>query len=220
MGSRVVVALALCVAGCGQAAEPPPNPPYKVAFLVSSDPGRAMPGAVLSGAGKELARTDARGRAELSLTGAEGELVDVSVKCPDGYTSPTKPFTVALRRLVDSRTMELAAACPPTRRRVILAVRAENGAHLPIRVMGNPAGRTDGSGAAHVMLDAAPGDRIEIQLSTDEKGNEALRPKNPVLAHTVNPADEVVVVSTSFQIEKKPVFHRPKPKGPVEVPAG
>jgi hypothetical protein len=212
---------ALAALGCDRVVAPPqPAPPYKVAFLVSSDPGRPLPGATLSAGGKDLGTTDGRGRAELALAGNEGELVDVTVKCPAGFSSPPKPFAVALRRLVDDRVMELAVACPPTRRRVILAVRAENGPNLPIRVMGSAAGRTDRSGAAHVMLDAAPGDRIEVQISTDEKGSEGLMPKNPVFSHVVNPHDELVVVSAQFSVEKKIVHRKAKPKAPTEVPAG
>jgi hypothetical protein len=141
------------------------------------------------------------------------------VKCPETYASPTKPVTVLLKRLTDNKRPEYPVSCPPSLRRVVLAVRAENGAHLPVKYFGREVTRTDASGAAHYMVDARPGDQIEIMLATNEKGAEALRPQNPTFSYVVKPQDEVVLFDARFQIEKKPVAFVPAKKIPREIPS-
>jgi hypothetical protein len=207
------------LAGASSCKEPAPPAPYEFTIRVESDPGRPMPGAQLVASGKVIATTNAEGRATVSTPGTEGDAVDIMVKCPDTYASPTKPVTVQLKRLADNKRPEYPMSCPPSQRRVVLAVRAENGAHLPVKYFGREVTRTDASGAAHYMLDARPGDQIEIMLATTERGFEGLRPQNPTFSYVVKPQDEVVLFDARFQIEKKPVMFVPAKKLPKEIPS-
>src|SRR5688500_6816846 len=80
-----ILGLALVGAGCQ---EPPPPAPYQLYVKVESGPGRPTAGAVVSRSGKELGRTGPDGRALGKRPGAEGEIVDVGVTCPEGYAPP------------------------------------------------------------------------------------------------------------------------------------
>ena len=59
-------------------------------------------------------------------------------------------------------------------RRVVVAVRAENGPNLPVTYLGRAVGRTDASGAAHVLLAMHPGDQFSLGLDTS--GNKRIPP--------------------------------------------
>ena len=87
--SRIALCL-LGVTGCaGMSLDPPPPPPFRVAFAVEGDPGNPITGAIVTRNEKTVATTGPDGRAELTLNGAEGETVDTSIKCPEGHTSPS-----------------------------------------------------------------------------------------------------------------------------------
>ena len=62
--------------------DPPPAPKFEITVTVSSDPGRPMANASITGAGKELGKTGADGKVTLALAAREGESLDVLVTCP------------------------------------------------------------------------------------------------------------------------------------------
>src|SRR5207237_1348779 len=73
------------------------------------------------------------GVALFALRGREGDTVAVDVACPQGYKSPAQPLEVRLRRLSDAKQRtEYDVSCPPSIRKVIVAVRANNGKNLPV----------------------------------------------------------------------------------------
>src|SRR5262245_59723579 len=92
----------LLAAGTGckslQSLDPPPPPPFKIAVVVEGDPGNPIAGACIQQSSKVLATTGPDGRAELTFRGADGDLVDTNVRCPEGYTSPQKPLSVRITR--------------------------------------------------------------------------------------------------------------------------
>jgi hypothetical protein len=193
-----------------------PPPPQEVIIRVASDPGKPLEGVELLNNGKKVATTDATGTAKLTLTGKDGETFDLFVRCPDGFQSPTKPVPILLRRLLDvSKKPEYEAACPPTTRTVVVAVRAENGPNLPITHLGREVGRTDAAGAAHVLLNVKPDESFSLTLNTTEKGKERLRPQNPVASFSVKDHDDVLVFDKKFEQER--VFGAPKRRGPVKI---
>src|SRR5262245_7087227 len=133
MNVRLVLAAALVsvVAACG--GETKEKPPVEVLVKVDSDPGKPIKGANVMFSGKSIATTDDTGTARLTLNGNEGDSYDVTVKCPTGFQSPTKPISIPLRRLAEpSKTPEYEVSCPPTTRNIVVAVRAENGPNLPV----------------------------------------------------------------------------------------
>lgn len=211
--------LSLASACGGEAKE---KPPVEVLIKVDSDPGKPIKGANVLFNGKAIATTDETGAARLTLNGNEGDTYDVNVKCPTGFQSPTKPLSIPLRRLADpSKTPEYEVACPPTTRTIVVAVRAENGANLPVMYLGREVARTDSAGAATVLLANLDADsQFELKLDTSEKGNEVLRPQNPASVFTIKRADDVFTFDQKFVVEKpKAVWHPViKKTGPVALP--
>ncbi len=213
------------VAGC---ADPPPPPPFQVFIKVESDPGRPIVGATVSrlrtggpvDAAPPSITTGADGRALLAIRGIDGEIADITVQCPDGYTTPSKPISVRLQRLAEKKIPEYSVACPPAMRKVVIAVRAENGSGLPVLYLGKQVTRTDASGAAHFALEVPPGAQFAVALDTSERRD--LKPTNPSKPFTVGQLDDVLVFDQRFEVEKRRVYiapvNVPRAIGPREVP--
>jgi hypothetical protein len=197
--------------------EPPPPAPYEVVVKVESDPGRALPGADVLLENTRVASTGTDGTATLKLKGNEGETMLFQVKCPEGYQSPSKPISITLRRIASpSKRPEYGASCPPATRTVVVAVRADNGPNLPVMYLGREVGKTDESGAAHVLLTLKPDDTFQLMLKTDVEGGERLRPQNPMATFVLKGQDDVLTFDQAFVVERKKV--RPSgPRGPTPL---
>lgn len=197
----VLAVLASLVGGGCKDLDPPPPPPFQIYIKVESDPGKAVQGAIIARSNKTLATTGEDGRGMLTLIGAEGETTDVNVRCPDFYTSPTKPTTLRLTRFAErSKIPEYAVSCPPMRRRVVVAVKADNGANLPVIYLNRIITRTDVSGAAHFALEVAPGAQFQVALDTAEQPR--LKPTSPSKPFTVGQNDDILVWEQKFDVEK------------------
>ena len=212
-GAWLALAALLSTSGLGcenVSLEPPPAPPFTVAFSVEGDPGQPLVGATISRSQKTLATTGADGRAELTLKGADGETVDTSVSCPPGHTSPSHPITIRLARTSDGKMPVFKVACPPTNRRVVVAVKAENGGNLPVVYLNKVITHTDASGAAHFAIAAPPGGQFQVMLDTSEE--KALTPASPSKPFVVGPSDEIFVFEQKFNVAKKKARLAAKPK--------
>ena len=210
---------AIILAGCGLL-EPPPVPTFESRIKVFGDPGQPLQGAKVMYKKKEVGVTDAEGIVNLRLKGTEGQVINLNVKCPEGFTTPSAPVSVALRKLADKSAKPVFRVdCPPSRRNIVVAVRADNGPNLPVKYLGREVARTDQSGAAHVFLSVAPNQQIQMQLATNEEGAKNLRPQSPVLAFEVKSRDEVFVIDQKFKVERKKRYYRPrkKPTGPTPL---
>lgn len=200
MLSMLSMLLGVASTGCNDL-DPPPPLPFKVYVKVESDPGRPLPGAAIIRASKTLATTGDDGRALLTLTGAEGESTDIAIKCPDAFQSPQKPTNIRLTRFADpQRIPEYSVSCPPTRRRVVVAVKADNGPNLPVTYLNRVIARTDASGAAHALLDVAPGSQLQIGLDTSE--NPRMKPSSPSKPFTIGQNDEILLFEQKFEVER------------------
>jgi len=202
------VCASLGIAGCAsmQSFDPPPPPPFHVAVVVEGDPGNPIAGASIqqSSGSKVLATTDARGRAELTLRGADGDQVDTNVKCPVGYQSPQKPLSVRISRLAEgSKAPEFKVSCPPAMRHIVVAIKAENGANLPVTYLGKVVAKTDASGAAHVAIDLPPGAGFAIGLDTTDATK--VKPQMPSKPFTIGQSDDIFLWEQKFEVEKKKV---------------
>jgi hypothetical protein len=154
---------------------------------------------------KQIGTTGADGRAILTVTGQEGDVTDVAIKCPADLQSPSKPLSVRLTRIADSnKAPEYGVPCPPMLRRVVVAVKADNGANLPVVYLNKPITRTDASGAAHFALEVAPGAQFTVALDTSD--SPRLKPQNPSKPFTVGQSDEILVFEQRFDMEKVKVF--------------
>lgn len=213
--SRVLGCVLLLLAAFGCNAQSAGARPYQFSVRVSGDPGRPVAGAALTFKGKQVAVSDNSGLAQLSAHGQEGETVDFGVSCPEGYRSPTSPVSLRLTRLREgSRMPEYQVTCAPALREVVIAVRAENGADLPVKYLGREVARTDAAGAAHFLLRVEPGAQLEVALDTHDK--RALRPQDPVAHFLARSEDDVFVLDQPFVVTRD-VRHAPvtNKRGPV-----
>jgi hypothetical protein len=211
---RLAAPLTLAVVmGCSALAPVPP-PPMEVVVRVNGDPGQPLKGAGLLHDGQKVSESGDDGVARLKLNGKDGDSFDITVACPDGFQSPSKPIQVVLKRLADDKKPEYDVACPPMNRTVVVAVRADGGANLPVLYLGREVARTDGAGAAHVMLKLKPDEGFDLVLGTTD--NAALRPQNPFASFAVKDRDEVFVFDQKFELEKKKIVRGGR-KGPVKI---
>lgn len=214
-----VVLAAVSVLGC-DILKPPPAKPFEARLKVFGDPEQPLKGAEVYYKQKKIGTTDDAGSVSFRLKGAEGDVYALTIKCPDGYTSPAKPLSVVLRKTADPKKRpEYQADCPKASRTVVVAVRADSGPNLPVLYLGREVGKTDESGAAHVLLDLPPNQTFQLELSTAGDAAKDLRPQNPTSAFEVKQEDAVFVFDQKFKIEKKRVRGggRPKKSGPTPL---
>jgi hypothetical protein len=187
---------------CGGGGGDEPVPTFAVAVEAMSDPGKLLAGVEIKSADKVLGTTDPKGRTPLTLRGPEGGTVELTVRCPAEYESPSEPLAITLRRFVGPSPAPLySVKCPPKVRSVVAVVRAENGANLPIFRLGREVGRTSAEGIAHMLLDVKPGESVELVLNTSDKESERLRPQNPSVAFVAKGHDDYVLLDQKFAIE-------------------
>lgn len=181
---------------------------YDFSVRISGDPGRPVAGAGLTFKGKQVTASDSTGLARLSARGQEGETLDFGVACPEGYHSPTNPLSLRLTRLREgSRAPEYQVTCAPALRDVVIAVRAENGADLPVKYLGREMARTDAAGTAHFLLRVEPGAQLEVALDTHDK--RWLRPQDPVAHFLTRSQDDLFVFEQPFVVAREKVRHAP-----------
>ncbi|MFT3774277.1 MAG: hypothetical protein QM820_53625 [Minicystis sp.] len=197
----LALVLPFALAACS-ALEPVPPPPQEILLRIAGDPGQPIKGATVQYNGKKVSESNADGVAQLKLNGKDGETYDLTITCPEGFQSPTKPLSVMLKRLADtSKKPEYDISCPPTTRTVVVAVRADNGPNLPVMYLGREVARTDGAGAAHVMFKLKADEGFNLVLGTE--GNDRLRPQNPTASFVVRDRDDVFTFDQKFELEKK-----------------
>jgi hypothetical protein len=176
---------------------------YDFLVRVTSGPDRPVAGATVLQKGAPVGVSGEDGLIHLRTTGSEGQMLAFRVSCPEGHTSPSEPLSIVLRRLRErTRSPEYAAHCAPTLRTLVVVVRAENAAALPIRHLGNEVGRTDEQGVAHVLLRAPPDESIELVLDTS--GHPRLRPQLPTARFDVGPQDALHLFEQRFEWEPAP----------------
>ena len=194
--------------------KPEPPAPFEILINVTSD-RRPLPGAVIMKGGKEGPSTGTDGKVSVKIGGQEGESVDLTVKCPADYVSPSKPISVLLRRNTGAKLPEYEASCPPAIRHLVVAVRADNGANLPVRVLDKVVGYTDGAGAFTYAVPLRPGDGIEMMLDTS--ANSLLSPKNPSKNFPMASYDDVMTFDQKFQVAEVKKKAAPRKQVPIAI---
>lgn len=213
---RTALALAYlggALSSCASAPQPAAH--YEAVVRAESDPGTPLPGVALLLGAEPLGTSGADGSVVVRASGREGERVDVEVRCPEGHRASVDRLGITLRRANDGKRPEYLVACPPLKRHLVVAVRLENGANLPVRHLGRELARTDATGAAHVLLEDAPGATVDLLLDTSER--PLLRPKSPTARFRLGDSDDVVVLSQAFQSPAAPRSFAPKSKGPIRI---
>ncbi|HET9931369.1 MAG TPA: hypothetical protein VFQ35_11800 [Polyangiaceae bacterium] len=190
---------------------------YELTLRVLSDPNEPLAGANASRGSAALGVSDEHGQVHVLARGREGERVAIDVACPDGYRSPEGPIAVTLRKVAGGHGPEYEVRCPPLRRQLVIAVRAERGANLPVRYLNREIGRTDEAGAALVMLESFTDDTLELTLDTSEEPR--LLPRSPSTRFRMPDHDEIVVLNQRFELEPKAIqrVHRRKSAGPIRI---
>jgi hypothetical protein len=215
---RLAAASALaCGAWALSGCEDPPPPPFEVVVRVESDVNKALPNVPVFGGGKQRGVTGPDGSYKLKLGGADGDAIDLKVECPPGTRSdPSNATKLVIRRLEGGKATEYPTFCRPAHRLVVLGMRVENGANLPIKYLDKVVARTDAAGAAHFALVAAPGDDVRLVVDTSEA--PMLKPASPELHFRVVDTDTVTALETRFAVEKKakPTVYA-APKGPTRI---
>ena len=194
---------------------------YELIVRVSSGPSRGLEGARVSSKGIELGVTDGTGAVTVRTRGREGDVLPIHVDCPARHRAPP-PLLVPLRHVGRAGSgqvvrPEFAAVCTPLTQSIVVAVRAERGPHLPLMHMGRELARTDSSGAAHVLLDVASEDVVELTLDTSEQ--PSLRPRNPILRVQPAALDPITAVSQEFTLQPRPRVEKvsaPR-RGPIRI---
>lgn len=175
---------------------------YEVVIAARGDDQAPLGGVQILLAKRPLGTTDASGSVRLSLIGNEGDVTALHVKCPDGFASPDKPIAVGLRHFTDdSPPPRFETQCVPLVRSFVVGVRAQKGAHLPIRRLNRVVGQTDGDGVAHLLIQAAPRDQVVLTLDTSAM--ELLRPQNPTLTFVASDQDQLVLLEQKFTVLKR-----------------
>jgi hypothetical protein len=197
--------LAITSAGCFE--PPPPPAPYKALVTVTGDPGHPLFGATITSGKSQPILTGVDGKAQLVFNGAEGDIREVNVTCPAGHQQVGGAISIRLTRLSGDALPTYAVSCPPLRRKVVVAVRAENGPYLPVKYLNQVVATTDSGGAAHFALEIEPG-TFSVQLDTTERKD--LKPPSPGRILSVGQQDDVLVLDQRFEVIKKYVAP-PKP---------
>jgi hypothetical protein len=211
VSSRLFVAIVAAAAaaaglGCGAFDPPPTPPPFKATVIVTGDPGEPLLGAVVSYRKGEPAMTGADGRVELVFHGADGDVREVTVACPPGHQQAGNALQIRLTRLASTQLPEYQVSCPPLRRKVVVAVRADNGPFLPVKYLNEVVATTDEAGAAHFALTIEPG---SFSVALDTSDRKDLKPPSPARVMTVGQQDDVLVFDQRFEVQKKRVYVKP-----------
>jgi hypothetical protein len=141
----------------------------------------------------------------------------VTVRCPEGFTSPTEPVRVPLRSAVAldrnarSQGIETTVQCPPDQRIAAVIVRTPNRANLPVIYQGREVTRTDAQGVAHMIFKVHP--REVLSFRVDTAAQAQLRPASPTFTVATRETDDVYVSTLNFEEAAAP--RRPRaPSGP------
>jgi len=192
---------AVALLGCGSAKSVPAQ---HVMIEVTGGPGEVVQGARVAIRGRVVASTDRDGRAALALDGAEGTLHPVDVRCPeDRYRSPSEPIVLQKTLLKDPKNVpRYGVSCARKAHLLVLALRVEHGAGLPVLHLGKQVARLDEAGAATAAFELGDGERIDLTLDTATE--PALLPRSPTLSVQGTNTDDFTVVDFAFTKKEKP----------------
>lgn len=200
------------LASCSNLLGEPPTQTFSFTIRVASDDGTPIEGATLGTTASRVATTDSTGRARLEVNGREGDRRPFVVRCPSEFQSPVAPLVISLHHnAVGAATAVYSATCVPFKRSVVVAVRLDGGAGLPIYYLDEEVARTDESGAAHFVVRAAPGEPFRIAVHTREV-DEDLRPVDPTAELSVGASDDIVLFEQALSriVRSAPRSARPR----------
>ena len=218
------------------ACAPPAVKNFQIDLFTRSDSGARLGNVEIWHGGQLLGTTTEEGQLSAEVVAADDSDFRVRFVCPEGYTAARDRAEVSLRRVSRSTAFRLVLECKPNTRNAVIVVRANVG-NLPLLHDGEPVGRTDRNGIAHVALDIAEGEAFEVTLDTSF--NPDLRPSHPKYAFVMPAHAEAFAVTEDFSLwtppapppapkvekpkkKRKPkkkaaVAPEPKPRGPTQI---
>jgi hypothetical protein len=209
----------VCTLACSGARAPTTDEAashFRFVVQARDEAGQVLADVQLRNGDTVVGHTDANGRAEFKLTGSEGQLVDLAVGCPPGYSAPAKPITLGLRHLSEhSPAPVFETLCVAELHSVLVGVRAELGSNLPILYLKQRVAQTDAEGVAHFLLRVAPSQTITLTLDTAREPQ--LRPQNPTLTFVAPERDEIVLCEQLFSLPVQRPRVVQKRQGPIRI---
>ena len=201
----IAVVCAALLASC----QPLPDPvrPFAVVFVIESDPGVRLSRAHVLVNGGLVGESGSNGLVRTNIYGNPGQRLRINHECPEGHEAPSVPKILRLRNFEgidrsDPPEMEIILRCQPVNRLAAFIVRAKNGPDLPVLLDGESVARTNPSGVAHFSIRGAPGTEYIVQLDTRE--HSRLLPQLTTHFFTLPDADEIFVISQSFDVQREP----------------
>jgi hypothetical protein len=210
----VLVLVASTIVACGSAK--PPVHSQAAQIRVENDASKPVEGASVLVNGEAVGATRNDGRTEVQVRGIAGDRFRINLNCPDGYRPATPDVhEIYVTPSLSGPAPELFFRCESTVRKAIIAVRAENGAGLPIRYLGREVGKTDDHGAATVIIQGTEGEPFELVIDTSKAPK--LHPQNPALTYRMGPKDDSFVFDQKFIVEKPKKVVAARPFVPVKL---
>jgi hypothetical protein len=185
-----------------------PDDRFEVSLRAASDDSAPLSDVAFATGNVKLGTTNSSGAFKVRLKGAEGQTLPLAITCPAGYQSAGEPPPLRLtrtRRVGDTVAQPLAidVTCTRKLRDVVLVVRSENAANLPVHVDGKAATSTSGDGTAHLLLQLDR-DVRKVSVTLDTTEQPRLRPQNPSRTFELQGKDAVLVLDQPFSVVSKP----------------
>lgn len=186
---------------------------FEISLRATSDDALPLADATFTTGESSLGKTNSSGVVNVRLRGTEGQTLPITAKCPVGYESSGElsPVRLARPRRVGeavAQPLTVDATCLRNLRDVVVLVRTESAANLPVHVDGKPAATTS-DGTAHVLLQLDRGVR-QVSVTLDTAQQPKLRPKNPSRTFDLHGRDAVLVMDQAFsKARSMPNSHRP-----------
>ncbi len=182
-------------------------------FIVESDPGIPVQGATVVVNGDQVGATDERGALSVEVAAKPGGPLRIGHRCPRGYRDADAPKVLRSREFkgIAARVLpiEVTLRCRHESRLAVFVVRAEGLAGLPVLLDGREVARTNDAGVAHFSVRGAPGTDFVLKLDTN--AHPRLTPQFPSHQRRLADADQIFVVTQTFDTRRKARRKRPRP---------
>ena len=191
--------------------------PVFLEIVVEADPGVRLSAVPIRINGDEVGRTGPNGILRAPIFSEPGRVLRVAHDCPAGHRAPPEPSTVRMRRYDANRPLpiQIRLGCRPLDRIAAFVIKANNGSGLPVRVNGELAATTNGSGVAHFSRSGPPGSEYLVEL--DARDRPTLLPRSAETLVRSPDSDELFVITQSFQSNDQPKKRRPRPHKIIKI---
>lgn len=191
--------VALHFAGCSQAE--PDAIEFNLDVSAVDDRARGIPGIEVRIGDTRIGETSDSGHLGARVRAYDGQSFEFHAQCPDGFSSSEIPEKVVFRDTQglegkNSQRMNFEIRCTRRERVVAVLVHADGQSDMPVLVDGQPSGKTDAMGFAHLRLDLQPHTQFEISL--DSSRSPELLPASPRQLMVVGEQDSLFIFEPSF----------------------